>query len=266
MHRVIWLTDIHLNHCDDESVENFLREVHAKKPDSLVISGDFSESFQLLRYLRWIDSFFGCPCYFVLGNHDYYFSSIQAVRAEVRLACKESVSLCYLTDSKSVSLTKRWGLVGHDGWADGRIGDYERSIVMMHDYKLIEELSRVGKKERWPLLQKLGDDSATESEPELLRALRQHDQVLFVTHVPPMREACWHNGALSDDQWAPHFTCKAMGDMLMRVMAEHPQKKLTVLCGHTHGSGETTPLPNLRIITGGAVYGAPAICRIFDLE
>src|SRR5438093_2989908 len=33
------------------------------------------------------------------------------------------------------------GLIGHDGWADAREGDYERSTVMMNDYRLIEERS-----------------------------------------------------------------------------------------------------------------------------
>ena len=35
-----------------------------------------------------------------------------------------------------------YGLVGHDGWADARLGDYERSQVQLNDFVLIEELAR----------------------------------------------------------------------------------------------------------------------------
>ena len=72
---------------------------------------------------------------------------------------------------------------------------------------------------------------------------------MLLTHVPPVREACWHEGQLSDDQWAPHFTCLAVGEAILDVMAGHPDKRLTVLCGHTHGQGETQPLPNVQILT-----------------
>jgi hypothetical protein len=78
-----------------------------------------------------------------------------------------------------------------------------------------------------------------------------------LTHVPPFREACWYEGRISDDNWLPYFTCKAMGDVLTRVMRERPQKRMTVLCGHTHGAGEADILPNLHVRTGGAEYGRP---------
>lgn len=41
---------------------------------------------------------------------------------------------------------------------------------------------------------------------------------------------------------------------------------MTVLCGHTHGSGEAHILPNLRVLTGGVVYGKPGIQRVLDFE
>jgi predicted MPP superfamily phosphohydrolase len=49
-------------------------------------------------------------------------------------------------------------------------------------------------------------------------------------------------------------------------MREHPERELLVLCGHTHGRGACCPLPNVEILTGGAVYGEPEIQRLFDLE
>lgn len=41
---------------------------------------------------------------------------------------------------------------------------------------------------------------------------------------------------------------------------------MTVLCGHTHGGGESRPLSNLRVFTGPAEYGEPKLQqRWFDL-
>ena len=90
-------------------------------------------------------------------------------------------------------------------------------------------------------------------------AVQRFDSVIFLTHVPPLREACWYDGKISDDQWSPHFTCKAVGDALLDIMRQWPTKQLTVLCGHTHGAGEASPLPNVSIYTGGAVYGDPQV-------
>jgi len=64
-------------------------------------------------------------------------------------------------------------------------------------------------------------------------------------HVPPFRNACWHEGKISDDEYLPHFACKAVGDVLVDVMKKYPEGKLTVLCGHTYSKGVANILPNL---------------------
>jgi hypothetical protein len=173
----------------------------------------------------------------------------------------------YLTAlAEPVALTPGVALVGHDGWADARLGDYERSLVMMNDYKLIAELAAHGKRDRWPILQALGDEAAAHIRTVLPKALERYPHVLLATHIPPLREACWHEGRLSDDEWAPHFTCKAMGDAILEIMRDYPQQKLTVFCGHTHSPGQCRPLANVEILTGGAKYGLPAIQRILEFE
>ena len=45
-------------------------------------------------------------------------------------------------------------------------------------------------------------------------------------------------------------------------MKLHPQKKLTVLCGHPHGAGVAHILPNLIVKTGGATYGRPELQEV----
>ena len=77
--------------------------------------------------------------------------------------------------------------------------------------------------------------------------------------MPPFREASWHAGAISAPDWLPFFSCQVVGEVLKATMQAHPDKELTVLCGHTHGSGRADVLPNLTVITGGAVYGNPKL-------
>ena len=121
---------------------------------------------------------------------------------------------------------------------------------------------------REPLRRKLndlGDASALALRPDLEQALETSEKVIVLTHVPPFREACWHEGQISNDDWLPFFTCKAIGDMLSELALAHPQKQLHVLCGHTHGSGEVQIHPNLKVTTGEAVYGNPDF-RMLDLD
>jgi 3',5'-cyclic AMP phosphodiesterase CpdA len=263
--RVVWLTDLHLNFVSGAKLLDFRQTLRAARPDAVLLSGDIAEADDVASYLDGLSKSVDCPIYFVLGNHDFYFGSIHEVRTRVAELCARAPNLRYLTMCEPLELTPRIGLVGHDGWADGRVGDYERSTVMMNDYRLIAELAGVGKRERWPLLQSLAQEAADHLRRVLPAALTMYPEVFLVTHVPPLREACWHEGHLSDDEWAPHFVSLTVGEALLDIMRQHPEGKLTVLCGHTHGSGECQPLPNVTILTGGAAYGSPGIVRVFEL-
>lgn len=266
MKQVAWLTDIHLNFLPTDQADAFLRRVAASGVDAVLIGGDIGEAHDLVDFLARIDELLPMPVYFVLGNHDFYFGSIAAVRQQVVEFCRLHPRQVYLSVSEPIELAPGVGLVGHDGWADARLGNYEQSIVMMNDYKLIEDFAGLGKQERWPRLQALGDEAAAHLRRVLPAALARFGEVLLLTHVPPLREACWYQRQVSDDHWAPHFTCKAVGDVLLEVMRDHADRKLTVLCGHTHGEGETRPLENLKILTGGAQYGDPQIQRVFSFS
>jgi len=177
----------------------------------------------------------------------------------------------YLTATGVVELSSQAALVGHDGWADARLGDFDGSDVMLNDYVLIEELrkakgsSYLDKPALRKALNVLGDEAARHFEVVLQEAVAQYPSVIAVTHVPPFQETAWYNGRHSDDNYLPHFACKATGDVMRRVMEANSQSRLLVLCGHTHGTGEVEILENLHVLTGGADYGNPTIQRIFDI-
>jgi hypothetical protein len=181
------------------------------------------------------------------------------------LSQKQS-KLTYLTTANMpIRLTDRVGLVGHDGWADGREGDYHRSLIMMNDYRLIDELSVFSKSDRLGELHRLGDEAADHVRLQLGKALPIYEEVFLLTHVPPLREACWYEGRVSGDAWAPHFVCQAMGRAILDMASRFPDKQITVLCGHTHSPGTCDPAKNVHVITGAAKYGEPRITQLFEL-
>lgn len=265
MLRIAWLTDIHLNFVDAPHLAQFLADLAAVPADGFFLSGDIGEARDVVEYLTRLDDALQRPIYFVLGNHDFYFGSISRVRAQVGELCAQRPRLKYLTFTSCWPIGKRSAVLGHDGWADGREGDYLSSYVMMNDYKLIAELAPYRKAERWEHLKALGDESADHLRRVLPPALARHEHVYLVTHVPPFRSACWYDGRISDDEWAPHFTCQAMGTAILEIMRDHPTRQLTVVCGHTHGSGESRPADNVEVLTGGALYGQPALTRVFEI-
>jgi hypothetical protein len=152
-----------------------------------------------------------------------------------------------------------------------RLGDFEGSDVFLNDYVLIEELRKwkgslyLDKPALREALNVLGDEAARHFEVVLQQAVAQYPSVIAVIHVPPFKEAAWYNGRHSDDNYLPHFACKAVGDVMRKIMEANPKSRLLVLCGHTHGSGEVQILENLQVLTGGAEYRNPVIQRIFDI-
>jgi Icc protein len=273
MKRVAWLTDIHLNFLDDAGRRGFFRSVAGQAPGAVLVSGDIAESPDLVQRLREMADAVDCPVYFVLGNHDFYRGSIAQTRKEVTELAAGAESLVYLSVADAVELAPATALVGHDGWADARLGDFYRSDVLLNDFLLIEELKRWDLS-TWQLdrpllearLHALGDEAADHLARVLPEALESHRMAVVVTHVPPFRQAAWYQGRYSDDAWLPFFACKAVGDVLLEVMRRRPDRELLVLCGHTHGSGQTQVLENLRVLTGGAEYQKPTIQEIFEFD
>jgi len=138
--------------------------------------------------------------------------------------------------------------------------------VELNDYFLIKELTGLSRQRRFTELAKLGDQAAEYFRKLLPQACARFKNIILLTHVPPFREACWHEGRISNDEYLPHFACKAVGEVLASVMRKHPECKLTVLCGHTHSPGVANLLPNLCVKTGSAEYGHPRLQELIIIE
>jgi predicted MPP superfamily phosphohydrolase len=258
--KLAWATDIHLTFLSRDQVVTWCREtLAAGDPDAILLSGDLAEAHDLEDWLLLLAELLRRPIYFVLGNHDFYRGSIETVRARMARLTESSRHLFWLGATDVVPLTDRTALVGHDGWGDARFGDHARSTLRMNDFRLIEELAGLTHAELGEKLRALGDEAADHLQRVLPSALEHHRDVLCLTHVPPVREAAVWRGRIANDEWAPYFTCKALGDVLLDVMTEHPEHHLTALCGHTHSAIDVEPLPNFRVQVGGAEYRAPEV-------
>ncbi len=277
MKRLAWLTDIHLNFVSPDNVAVLVHQVQQGYPDAVFVGGDIGEADSFAGFLRRLVALLELPIYFVLGNHDFYHGSITAVREAARSLHRDSTQLHWLPDADVIHLTDEATLVGHGGWGDGRIGNFLQSDVLLNDYALIQELRQLHRPDAVSpesiltpkLLEKLrslGDEAAEHLREVIPKALEESGHVIVLTHVPPFQEACWHQGQISDKNWAPHFTCQAVGDVLEEFMKLYPNRRMTVLCGHTHSSGQAQILANLEVLTGGAEYGQPRVQQILEIE
>ena len=274
--RVAWLTDLHLEFVAPPGIDALAERVRDARVDAALVGGDTAHAADVVEHLERLGLLLRIPIFFVLGNHDYYGGSIAGVRAKIADLVSRTPNLTWLTAVGAVPLTPETVLIGDDGWGDGGFGDALATPVVLNDFLLIDELrlaDPVELVEQQPetrerllaVLRQLGEESAAHLHAALTQALQSHRNVVALMHVPPFREAAWHDGRVSDDRWLPFFACRAAGIVLRDIMAAHPTCHLTVLCGHTHGAGRCRVLPNLEVITGGAEYGRPAIQEVIEI-
>jgi len=266
MATLCWMTDIHLDAADDRARERFFAQIEAAGADAVLITGDIADGANTGDCLLQVADRLRRPVHFVLGNHDFYGGSIRDGRQRIAELAHTHDRLVYLPAVGLVELSADWGLVGQDGWPDGRLGDIEHSTVFLPDFVTIDDLAvvRHDRRAMGRLFAELGDRAVRSAAETLAAALETYPNVVLATHVPPFREAAWHEGGPCDDQWLPYFSSKAMGEMLVSLMQAHPHRRLLVLCGHTHGGGEVRVRGNLHVITGEAESGKPAIQRVLE--
>ena len=263
MPRLAWATDLHFDHADTDAAVRFVTAVRDAAPDALLVAGDIGVAGGTASFVNALERTAECPVWFVLGNHDYYGSSVAAVRREMR--ARDRPDARWLPAAGVISVSPTTAVVGHDGWGDGRCGDYWGSDVLLNDFHLIGELADLDRAALLARLNAFGDEAARHFREHVPAALERHERVVVVTHVPPFPESAWYEGHNSTPEWLPYFACGAAGAALREIMAARPDREMLVLCGHTHGDGEYQPLPNLRVITGGAEYGAPRLQGVLDV-
>lgn len=270
MIKLIWLTDIHLNFLAREEREDFYQILMDTSGDHIIISGDIAEATVVANILKEMAKTTQKPIYFVLGNHDYYRGSVAVLRQEMIDLSQNETLLHWLPASGVQNLGNQTILLGIDGWADGRYGNYTNSPVVLNDSHMIRELKQSRILGKHPLLEKmqaLADHDAQQLNLHLRDALKTHHpkKVVIVMHVPPFKEACMYEGKRTDDDFLPFFSSKSTGDVLMTIAQKNKEIEFLVLCGHTHNKGYCQPCHNLTIKVGEAEYMHPKIQEIITV-
>lgn len=256
-----WLTDIHLDFVPDGGT-SLWGEVAAAHPDAVLLTGDIAVAATLRRTLEEAADVIKKPIYFVLGNHDFYGSTINAVRENMRQMTRTSPYLRWLPAAGVVTLGEGLALVGHDGWADARLGDVQGSKIELNDWSMIGDLTGLSPSDRIQLLRQLGDEAAQYLRKVLVQKASAHEQIIVLSHPPPLAMACRYYGFRSPDVWLPHLACAAAGEVLLDVADSFSQCRFTVLCGHTHGRALVRARPNLEVRCGSATYRKPKLQRL----
>ncbi len=266
--RLAWATDIHLDALEsaqalDELVDGLIQD----DPDAVVLTGDLSVATAIETQLTELQARLDRPVLFVLGNHDFHHGAVSSVRGAIARLCAEQPMLAWLGDGRTRSLGGV-AIVGVDGWADHRLGDVEGTRIELTDYRLISDFAGLDRPARIARAQALGDEEASKARRVLQSLPNAVDEVLFLTHLPPFREACWYQGFIPAEgsEWLPGFTCAALGEALLEHADAHPGRRVTVLCGHTHHEGRYEPRPNLQVVTGGTRFGHPLRAGTLELD
>lgn len=268
--KICWASDTHLNAAEDDKRQQFYQHIIDEKTDAVFITGDISESPLLSLNLQELLATCQQPIYFVLGNHDYFYSAVKRVRDEVRQLCQQQPMLHWMNEVDYITLDENTALVGVDGWADGRYGNFKKSTVHALDGDYIADYSVALEDSREALLKKmkyLADEDAKLLQEKLhLVASKGFMQVIVLTHVPPFPEASWHQGSPSDEFSLPYFASKATGYVLNKFSKANKAVKLQVYCGHSHSYRRCEVASNLVVETSAATTGEPAIAKVLTLD
>lgn len=232
--KYIRYTDTHLNVSWPWSKGKLVRAINREQPAGLFLTGDISSGPKVDDDLVYLASNLNCPIYFVLGNHDYYHSSITGTNQRMKALCSHHPNLHWMTEAGVIKLNKRVGLIGTEGWYDGGIGNPDY-LLLTTDWILIHETrSMPTMSDRIDFFRDCAEKSTLLMKSRLEEALETFKTVYLLTHFPPWKEATRDEGTLLETYWLPYNVNVRMGKMIEDVMAKHKKQKIVVLAGHTH--------------------------------
>lgn len=267
--KIAWLTDIHLNFLEADARKIFYQNIDQTDSDVILITGDIAEATNVCEILNEFTTHTDKHIYFILGNHDYYSGSVTSVREKINILCSQNSKLTWLGKPEIIKINKHTVLLGHDGWADARYGDFDHSTVTLNDSRLIAELFQAFLLSKSALkneMQNLADIDAKTIEQTLTQAINTTvKKIIIATHVPPFPESCLHNGKQSDENWLPYFASQATGNVISNFAQKNPGIDILVLCGHTHSKAIFKLGTNLEIKSGSAQYYNPELQEVILL-
>lgn len=258
--RYIWLTDTHFNFLDPKELNAFYQELRATPADGIFLTGDISTGPFLIEHLTALQQSTKLPVFFILGNHDYYRVYINDIQKKVKYLTEHNPQLHYLTTNRPIALNSNSVLIGHDGWYDAKWREPLTPFIFMWDWYYIKDFRALfGIAERIEFMRDLAAKASEDILNKLNKVIKQYSTIYLLTHFPPWPEESDRYFGLIEKFWKPYNSCKTMADTLINFMADHPDKKLIVLAGHTHLKRQVQITPNIELRVGDAEFGKPQI-------
>lgn len=258
--KIAYTSDIHLNFLSYQRRLKLYTEIENLKADTLLIAGDIGESNGLVNYLTELQNHVTAPVCFVLGNHDFYKGSIQQTQqlADEYSALNWKKATYLSTQNYILDIDTRTAIIGHDGWADGRSGDYNNLSVELNDFYQIAELQNLTKEKRLEKMQELADIANAHIIKGLTNTIKGGAKnIIIVTHVPPWAKASRYRGRIANPDFLPYYCSMELGIKIEKAM-KNQDANLTVICGHTH-CPYAEQIGNIRVIVNGSDYNKPKV-------
>lgn len=240
----LWATDLHLNYFSNDYINNFGKSLKKYNAKALIVSGDISLGNRFKNDIQVLSESIGIPIYYVLGNHDYWYSSI----SEINLISKELQSNnIYNLNYNIVEINNSTALLGFDGW-------YDCNYLIDPEYKMSD----------WHKIKDFKDKDPIQYSIELSKSFYYFKDVslkakeigyvnqLIVTHVPPYKE-------LIIEKPFSFYCSSFSGEMLNSLELN----KIVCLSGHTHNRSSYIK-NNIKTYVGEACRGKPSVCGLID--
>jgi predicted phosphohydrolase len=233
--KFLWYTDTHMDKITPWTRYSFLKHIGKEEPTGIILTGDISNGRNTVSDLSDIAEASPCNIYFVLGNHDYHWSSIEKTHDQIRNLCVKRPNLIWMTEAGVVHINDEVAFIGAEGWYDAEKGKAE-FLKWTFDWFLVEDFRKLmTMEERIAAWRALADQSAHQLADVLEKAIEQkYKNIYLFTHFPPWKEATRDVGTIMEKFWLPYNTNLRLGRALETVMETHKKKHLTVLAGHTH--------------------------------
>jgi predicted phosphohydrolase len=233
--KYLWFTDTHLDKVTPLTLSRFILHILKENPKGIFLTGDISNGALTPFHLRMLATFIKCPIYFVLGNHDYHFSSIEKTHDKIRKLCQQYPNLIWITEAGVIHINDEVAIIGAEGWYDADNGK-AGYLQFTFDWFLTEDFRKLPNMQaRIDAWRNLADKSADDLSDKLEKAIDQgYKNVYVLTHFPPWKEATRDVGTIMEQFWLPYNVNLRLGRALEKVMQTHKKRSITVLAGHTH--------------------------------
>lgn len=231
--KYLWITDPHI--LFPWQRYGTLAKIKREEPKGILFTGDISNGVMLMPVLKMFAQL-GIPCYMVLGNHEYFWSSRDKIHAKMRKLCEKYPYMVWLEEQEEpVRLDEEICLIGTGGWFDGAQGD-TKWLNWKADWWIIKEFRKLGSLEKkLEFSRQLAQESCEKVERRLRKAIEQDYKTIYLlSHIPPWIEATRDQGTIMERYWLPYNTNIRLGETIEKVMADYKKRRVVVLSGHTH--------------------------------